>query len=209
MTDFSILIACEESQTECLAFRAAGFDAYSCDIQECTGGHPEFHICGDVRPYLKGQREFTTQDGARHEIREWRMIIAHPPCTYLTAASNTQLYLAPGKLNPTRLLQGWDAARFFMECYNAQAAYVAVENPRPFRIWNLPTADCRFNPYEFGAPWSKRTYLWLRNLPPLLPTCYNPRYKSFVHTRRGGKDRSKSFPEVARAMVEQWGSLII
>lgn len=209
MKDFSILIACEESQVECMAWRAAGFEAYSCDLQECSGNHPEWHIVGDVTQLLRGRLDFVTQIGEHIRVKEWRLIIAHPPCTYLTAASNNQMFLAPGKPNPQRLKLGWEAVRFFMECYNAKAPYVCVENPRPYRIWNLPKPGCRVNPYEFGEPWSKRTYYWMRNLPPLMPTAYCQKYKSWVYSTKGGKKRSKSFKGIAKAMVEQWADIII
>lgn len=208
MNKFAILIACEESQCECLAWRNAGFEAYSCDLQECCGNHPEWHIVGDVTPLLHGQLDFVTQVGVHVQVKEWRLIIAHPPCTYLTASSNNQMFFAPGVINPNREKLGRDAASFFMECYNARAPFVCVENPRPFRMWQLPKPDCRVNPYEFGEPWSKRTYYWLRNLPPLLATAICPEFKSWVHCTRGGKKRSKSFPGIANAMVEQWRDII-
>lgn len=209
MKDFSILIACEESQTECVAWRTAGFDAYSCDIQKCSGNHPEWHICNDVTPYLQGEKHFITQLGERKHVKEWRLIIAHPPCTYLTAASNVHMYNAPGKINPERYKQGLQAASFFRKCLSAKAEFVCVENPRPFRMWHFPKPSFVAQPYQFGEPWSKRTYYWLKNLPPLIPTCYCVNVKSFTNSRRGGKARSKSFQGIAQAMVKQWADIII
>lgn len=204
----AILIACEESQVECIAFRNAGFEAYSCDLQPCSGRHPEWHIHGDVRDYLIGKCVFKTQDGTVRCVNEWEMVIAHPPCTYLSAAANTLMYAAPGLIHQDRLEKGMEAAEFFRLCLAAHADMVCVENPRPYRIWRFPHPDQRLNPYEFGEAWSKRTYLWLRNLPPLLPTMHVTEYKSFTYTKKGGKARSKGFTGIAQAMVNQWGSLL-
>lgn len=208
MNEFSILIACEESQVECKAFRSAGFEAYSCDLQECSGKHPEWHIIGDVSPFLHGKKNFITQSGERKQVKEWRLVIAHPPCTYLTAASNVYMYDAPGKINPQRYAQGLQAASFFRECLAASAKFICVENPRPFKMWKFPKPDFVAQPYQFGEPYSKRTYYWLRNLPPLLPTAYCETFKSWVYSHSGSKNRSKSFPGIARAMVEQWKDII-
>lgn len=204
----AILIACEESQVECVAFRRAGFETYSCDLQPCSGGHPEWHIQGDVRDYLIGKTIFKTQDGTVTSVNQWELVIAHPPCTYLSAAANTLMYAAPGLIHQDRLEKGLDAAEFFRLCLAAQADMVCVENPRPYRIFRLPKPDQRLNPYEFGEPWSKRTYLWLRNLPPLLPSLFVSEFKSFTYTKKGSKSRSKSFAGIANAMVKQWGPLL-
>lgn len=88
-----ILIACEESQTVCIAFRERGHEAYSCDVQECSGGHPEWHICGDVLDIITGNTDFTTCDGQRHNVGKWDMVIAHPPCTYLSGVTTRHLSL--------------------------------------------------------------------------------------------------------------------
>ena len=89
----NVLIACEESQRVCTAFRERGHRAFSCDIQECSGGHPEWHICGDVLPLINGRCKFETMDGKTHEISDkWDLIIAHPPCTYLSNAGACRLY---------------------------------------------------------------------------------------------------------------------
>ena len=204
--DFSginVLIACEESQTECLAFRALGANAFSCDILPCSGGHPEWHICGDVRPLLNGCTVFQTADGSTWQLSKWHLIIAHPPCTYLSRGAGRYLY-SGHQLNEQRYKLGLQAAQFFMECYNAKADYVAVENPTPFKIFNLPRPTTFVQPFQFGEAWQKKTLLWLKNLPPLMPTLFAPSFKSYVHCTKGGKKRSKSFPSIARAMAKQW-----
>lgn len=200
-----ILIACEESQTVCKAFRELGNEAYSCDIQECSGGHPEWHIQGDVLPLLN---------------EKWDLIIAHPPCTYLSNAGARWLY-AGGKLNEERYKKGLDGKEFFLKFLNANCDHIAVENPIPSSIYDLPRYTQVIQPYEYGEPWSKKTCLWLKGLPPLHPTNIIEDYKPFCSSgsysknhepkykgasRKGGsaKARSKTFPGIAKAMAEQW-----
>lgn len=191
--DIRVLIACEESQSECTAFRRLGFNAYSCDLQPCSGGMPEYHIIEDVRTVM---------------FDNWDLIIAHPPCTYLTKAQGNLMF--PGKnLDCRRFVKGVQGALFFIEMLNAPAQFVAVENPTPLKVWNFPKYNCVVQPYEFGAKWSKRTCLWLKNLPPLVPTCYATQIKSYVYSTRGGKKRSKSFDEISAAMANQWGSFVL
>lgn len=204
----NVLIACEESQVECSAFLGAGCNAYSCDLQECSGCFPSRHIIGDVRSLFVPGSFAITQDGFPFCVPEWDLIIAHPPCTYLSKAAGNILF-KDHKIDEDRYKLGLDAARFFMEMYNAPAKYVAVENPIPFKIFNLPPPDCAINPSDFGAPWLKKTLYWLRNLPPLMSEKLHPTPRSFVFSTRGGKRRSKSFPEVAAAMVHQWLPIIL
>ena len=105
-----VLVACEESQRVCIAFRDKGHEAYSCDIVPCSGGHPEWHIKQDVSPLLNGRCEFTTCDGELHTISgKWDLIIAHPPCTYLTGASAVEL-----SKHPERLQKGFESVAFFL-----------------------------------------------------------------------------------------------
>lgn len=190
--DIRILIACEESQTECLAFRRLGYTAFSCDVQPCSGGHPEWHIQADVRTILGDN---------------WDLMVAHPPCTYLTKAGAR--FMFPRKeLDCKRFVKGVRGALFFYELLYAPIKYIAVENPTPLNLFNLPMCDCVVQPYEFGECWSKRTCLWLKNLPPLIPTCFTPTYKSYVFCTRGGKKRSKSFAGISAAMARQWGAFI-
>ena len=217
-----VLIACEESQEVCKAFRARGHEAYSCDIQEPSGGHPEWHICGDVLPLLNGNCDFYTMDDKFHIIDgKWDLIIAHPPCTYLSNAGARWLY-AGGKLNAERYRKGLEGKNFFMAMLNADCPRIAVENPIPSSIYDLPQYTQIIQPYQFGEPWSKKTCLWLKELELLQPTnivedykpycssgsysgTHDPKYKGA--SRKGGsaKSRSKTFSGIAKAMAEQWG----
>ena len=204
----NILIACEESQRECLAFRARGFNAYSCDIQPCSGKHPEYHILGDVTTLLAGLSQFKTQDGKRHVLKKWHMIIAHPPCTYLCKISSP-LMVQHGQLNMQRYQKMLFAREFFFLCFNAKADFVAVENPRPMARARLPRPDAQVSPHNFGNKYSKATYYWLRNLPPLMFGVQLPhKPKTFCNASRG-KYRSRTFPEIAEAIAKQWGDFIL
>lgn len=219
-----ILVACEESQEVCKAFRAKGHEAYSADIQEPSGGHPEWHICGDVIPMINGKCKFKTMDGNEHKIdTEWDLIIAHPPCTYITNAGARWLY-AGGKLNQERYEKGLKAKEFFMQFLNADCEKIAVENPIPSSVFDMPKYTQIIQPYEFGHPYSKKTCLWLKGLKPLVPTniisdyvpfvssgmytkTHDPKYKGA--SRKGGsaKSRSKTFPGIAKAMASQWSDI--
>lgn len=165
-----VLVACEESQAVCKAFRELGHEAYSCDIIECSGGHPEWHIKGDVLPLLNGHCSFHTMDGKPHAlIQRWDMIIAFPPCTYLTNAGARHLWKG-GALNEERYAKGLEGKKFFMEFFNADCPKIAIENPTPSKIYELPKHSQVIQPYQFGHPFTKRTQLWLKGLPLLKPT---------------------------------------
>lgn len=205
-SQINVLIACEESQAECIAFRAYGFNAYSCDIQKARF-KTEYHIMGDVTPYLDSSTWFKTQDGHRHRLSKWHLIVAHPPCTYLCKLSSVQLW-KNGEIDPIRLHQMELAAEFFGRCLQAKADYVAVENPLPMKRAGLPKPSCFIQPSWYGVKYTKKTLYWLRNLPPLLPTLIYPNPKEFVRASRG-KYRSRTFPQVAQAMAEQWGKYIL
>lgn len=229
-----VLVACEESQAVCKAFREKGHEAYSCDIQSCSGGHPEWHIQDDVLKILNPQKafeheqegiEFFTADGEIHGfIGKWDLIIAHPPCTYLSNAGACRLYKKfDGKsyLELERLNKGFDAREFFMKFLNANADRVAVENPIPSGVYRLPPYTQIIQPYEYGHPYSKKTCLWLKGLPELTPTdivepiCswvsggskdnYGNKRKNCGMKFRDSKTKAKTFPGVAKAMAEQWG----
>lgn len=231
-----VLVACEESQTVCKAFRERGHEAYSCDIQPPSGGHPEWHIQDDVLRHINpcaysdfygdyyGIYPFSTMDGKVHIIGElWDLIIAHPPCTYLSNAGARWLF-AGGSLNQERYNNGIRGKEFFIKLLNAKCHHVAVENPIPSRIYEIQKPTQIIQPYEFGEPWSKRTCLWLKGLPPLIPTevvenhrpyctsgsytrCHDPKYKGASRVGGSAKSRSKTFQGIAKAMAEQWGGV--
>jgi len=194
-----VLIACEESQTVCKAFRARGHEAYSCDIEECSGGHPEWHIYGDVSSLLTSN---------------WDIVIAHPPCTYLSNAGARFLY-PKGVLNKERYERGLKAREFFMLFYALRnRCRLCIENPTPSKVFNLPPHTQTIQPYYFGHPVKKKTNLWLYNLPKLVPTQIVEGQSTKVAGNwfnKGGKDRqknrSKTFQGIADAMADQWGSL--
>ena len=208
-----VLVACEESQTVCKAFRSRGHEAYSCDILDCSGGHPEWHIREDALQALKAGN-ITTMDGYTHHINQWDLLIAHPPCTYLSGAGSRWLYKG-GELNRDRYSLGVKAKEFFMSFYNAPIGKICVENPTPSKIYGLPPHSQVVQPYEYGEMYQKRTLLWLKGLPPLHPTRIIanpiPTSKSLWFTLGCGEERrrrrSKTFTGIAEAMAEQWGGL--
>ena len=196
-----ILCACEESQAVTIQFRKLGHEAYSCDIQDCSGGFPEWHIKGDVIPLLS---------------YSWDMIIAFPPCTYLSFAGNRYL------TQPGRLEKRESARDFFMHFVNCSCPRIAIENPVGYMNSCYRKPDQIIQPYFFGDPYRKRTCLWLKNLPLLVPD-YLIEAPEPVYVQSGGlnpgkkrywvecvsssdrqKIRSKTFPGVAAAMAFQW-----
>ena len=191
-----ILVACEESQRVTIELRKLGHEAYSCDLVECSGGHPEWHIRCDALELLK---------------MRWDMIIAFPPCTYLSNAGARHLY-PKGVLNRERLAKGMEAKEFFMRFYNADCEKIAIENPVPSSIYHLPQHSQDIQPYMFGHPYKKQTRLWLKGLPKLTPTNYTNISQSTKIAgnwfNKGGverqKNRAKTFPGIAKAMAEQW-----
>lgn len=202
----NVLIACEESQAELKAFRTLGFNAYSCDLQK-PRYFPQWHIQGDVTPYLDGLTQFTTVDGHRHHLRCWHLIIAHPPCTYLCKLSSVHMW-KDGNIDQLRYAKMQQAPAFFHHCLAARAQFVAVENPIPMRRANLPRPSCFIHPSWFGVKYTKKTLYWLKNLPPLMAEINYPNPKGFVRASRG-KYRSRTFPEVARAIARQWGAYVM
>lgn len=217
-----VLIACEESQTVCKAFRERGHEAYSCDISEPSGGHPEWHILGDALEALKGGK-IVTMDGTEHDVGKWDLLIAHPPCTYLTAASAVRLFNPDHTIkDPAREAKGWAAREFFIRILAADIDKVAVENPAPLRHFDLPPYSQIIQPNMFGDPWLKRTCLWLRGVQPLVPTdVVEPKGlwvgssskrgvsdKYVLKSNRNSKIRAKTFPGIAKAMPEQWGAAL-
>lgn len=207
-----ILVACEESQRVCIAFRDKGHEAYSCDLELCSGGHPEWHIWADVLPLLNGNCTFRTCDGQKHIVERWDMIIAFPPCTYITKCGASSLRKG-GTLDIARYNRGLQAAQFFMTIYNADCDRICIENPVPMKCFNLPEQNQVIQPYYFGEPVSKKTYLWLKGLPLLCPTNIVEPIYTFTNyplfTNSNGKyrqkNRSKTLVGVANAMALSWG----
>lgn len=217
-----VLIACEESQIVCKAFREHGHEAYSCDIQEPSGGHPEWHIHGDAIAALDGS-VITTMDGKQHDVGKWDLLIAHPPCTYLTVTGNRwfneERY---GEKARQRKELRNEAANFFMSFINADVDKIAVENPIGYMSTVYQKPSQIIHPFMFGDPARKATCLWLKGLPKLTPTdIVEP---IVIHYQNGNgtdnpwhmdtlklppneraKARSKTFPGIAAAMAEQWG----
>lgn len=193
-----VLIACEESQTVCKAFRARGHEAYSCDIIPCSGGHPEWHIQDDILEVLSG-------GGG-----DWDLMIAHPPCTYLTVTAN-KYFLN----NPERWEKRLEAIKFVHKLLNADIPKIALENPVGVISTHIRKPDQYIEPYEFGHKDSKKTGLWLKNLPLLKPTnIVEPEYviingkrysKTHAYNWGNSKLRSKTYEGIAEAMAEQWG----
>lgn len=215
-----ILLACEESQAVCKEFRLRGHEAYSCDIQECSGGHPEWHIQGDVMEVL------------RHEpfLPKYDMVIAFPPCTHLAVSGAAHF---EKKRKDGRQQEG---INFFMFFTTLKTPFVAIENPVGIMSKLYRKPDQIIQPYYFGDPFQKTTCLWLKNLPPLYhndkPNLFDsnithtdkgefyewvdkktgktkrqPKWyaEAFMHSKEHGKERSKTFPGIAKAMATQWG----
>ena len=223
-----VLIACEESQAVCKAFRNKGHEAYSCDIIECSGGHPEWHIKDDVLPLLDGNCNFYTCDGQLHKIDRWDMIIAFPPCTYLTITANRWYNVEKyGDKAIERLQNREKAIEFFLSIYNAECEKIAIENPIGVISTRFRKPDEIIQPYMFGHNARKSTCLWLKGLPKLIPSNivdpgvildggYSVGASAHYARDENGKIiswndprtaiiRSKTFPGIAQAMAEQWG----
>lgn len=209
MKPIKVLVACEESQVVCTAFRRRGITAYSCDVLPPSGDYPEYHIQDDVRKYLNN---------------DWTLIIAHPPCTYLTLAGNKWFKPEYNDRFPDRYQQREDAVNFFMTLYNAPVKYIAVENPVGIMSTRFRKPNQYIEPYYFGHRERKKTGLWLRNLPELKPTNVvepviiklnsgatdSPRhYDSMtLPAKERARVRSVTFTGIADAMAKQWGDYI-
>lgn len=204
-----VLVACEESQAVTKELRARGHEAYSCDILPCSGGHPEWHLQQDVTELLK---------------QDWDMVIAHPPCTYLTVTGNRWFNVERyGEKAIKRMQDREDAIAFFMLFANLDhVPKVAIENPIGVisTAWRKP--DQIIQPYMFGDPFEKKTCLWLKGLPKLEPTNIvepEPRRRFAsgntmpawyadawgLPKEERARLRSKTFPGIAKAIAEQWG----
>lgn len=222
-----VLVACEESQTVCKAFRERGHEAYSCDIQECSGGAEHLHVKGNCLPIINGDCTFRTMDGKWHTIEgSWDLLIAHPPCTYLTVTGNSWFNESKYHANAIgRYMDRMDSMNFFMQFVYSTAKRFAIENPVGIMSSVYRKPDQIIEPYEYGHPTTKKTCLWLKNLPILTPTNIVDPSDGLYTYADGRKDplwhvesigmspdersryRSKTFQGIADAMADQWGSL--
>jgi len=202
----TILVGCEASQVVCIAFRALGHEAYSCDLLPCYGGHPEWHFQEDVFSVLRRMK--------------FDLCIFHPPCTYLTTTGNKWMKPEFRDRFPDRLEQREDAVEFFMKLSRVDCDKIAIENPAGIMSTRWRKPDQYIHPYYFGDPHSKKTGLWLKGLPKLVPT--NMVEPDMYIYKNGGRDstwhmeslklppeerarvRSKTFPGFANAMASQW-----
>ena len=234
----NVLIACEESQTVCKAFRKLGFNAYSCDILPCSGGHPEWHLHCDVLGVIRDKRG-TLETGDEFVLDgEWDLMIAHPPCTYLSV-SGARWYYHPEDKDlpieqrrphpnfPTRAQDRKEAIEFFLALANADIPRIAIENPVGImsKLFHKPNQIVQ--PYWFGDEATKTTCLWLKNLPQLTPTkivgkgervvlssgkslpkWYSDSVNTKISTEMRRTLRSKTFQGFADAMAEQWSKLL-
>lgn len=200
----NVLVACEESQRVCTAFREKGHNAFSCDILPCSGGHPEWHIQGDVLKVLNGECGFTTQNGDDWVFPcKWDLIIAFPPCTHL--ASSGARYFEEKRKDGRQQL----GINFFLEFVKADCLKIAIENPIGIMSTHYRRPDQIIQPWMFGHGETKATCLWLKNLPALFPTCIVDGREQRIWKMSPGperaKERSKTFPGIAKAMALQWG----
>ena len=202
-----VLIACEESQEVCKAFRARGHEAYSADLQECSGGHPEWHIKGDVLPIINGRCSFCTEGGVEVNMPDrWDLIIAHPPCTDL-AVSGARWFAEKQKD-----FRQQKSCVFFMQMMLADCDHIAVENPIGIMSTCFRKPDQIIQPWQFGHGETKATCLWLKNLPLLTPTDVVDGREQKVW-RMGpsperAKLRSKTYSGIAKAMADQYSKYI-
>lgn len=220
-----VLVACEESQRVTIELRKLGNEAYSCDLLDCSGNHPEWHIKKDVTLLLDGNCIFHTVDGVEHEISgKWDMIIAFPPCTYLTVTGNRWYnYEKYEDKAIQRMLDRNDAIKFFMKIANADCDKIAIENPVGIMSTKWRKPDQIIQPFEFGDAYEKRTCLWLKGLQKLIATEIvnipdRVKFKSgktmakwYAEAANLPKEqrsivRSKTFPGIAKAMATQWAS---
>tara|TARA_R100001443_G_scaffold110868_1_gene123110 strand:- start:47 stop:727 length:681 start_codon:yes stop_codon:yes gene_type:complete len=210
-----ILVACEESQTITKEFRGLGYKAFSCDLLDCSGGHPEWHIKGDaIKEAYSGK---------------YSMMIAHPPCTYLSVSGARWMYNKDGTKNKERWKNQLDALWFVKKLMEAPIEKIAIENPISVISTQIRKPDQIIQPYQFGDKAQKTTCLWLKNLPHLKPTKIVEKGEFFEWVDKNGKKkkqpkwyydalskakndyerrtlRSKTFPGIAKAIAKQWSA---
>ena len=237
MEVLNVLVACEESQAVCVEFRKLGHNAFSCDMLPSSGGHPEWHIKGDVLSVLNGSfqayGQFWTEDETVERVDKWDLMIAHPPCTFLTVTRNKWFKPEFDSRFPTQHQDRAEAITFFMEFVNSTIEHIAIENPIGIMstVYQKPTQV--ISPHYFGDKSRKATCLWLKNLPPLVysrednlfarKTLVEPDIyvfkngkgtcdRGYMYALSQGQDRaklrSKTFPGIAAAMANQWSEYL-
>ena len=235
----NVLIACEESQTVCKAFRKLGFNAYSCDILPCSGGRPEWHLHCDVLGVIRDKRGVLETGEDFFLDGEWDLMIAHPPCTYLSV-SGARWYYHPNDKDlpveqrrphpnfPTRAQDRKEAIEFFLALANANIPRIAIENPVGIMSKLFRKPNQIVQPYWFGDEATKTTCLWLKNLPDLTPTkivgkgervvlssgkslpkWYSDSFNTKISTEMRRTLRSKTFQGFADAMADQWSKILL
>lgn len=224
----NVLIVYEESQRVYSEFRKRGHNAYSCDIVDTSGDTPEWHIKSNVLQLLNGHCTFITQNRRTHVLCDkWDLIIAHPPCTYLTVTGNRWFDTGKyGKAAWDRMTERNKAIAFFYRFVTADCEHIAIENPVGIMSTAYRSPDQTIQPYMFGDPFEKKTCLWLKGLAPLYPTneVKPPKRKEFASGKtmpvwyadlfrlpkdERSKERSRTFPGIAKAMAEQWGESVL
>ena len=233
----NILIACEESQTVCKEFRELGYTAFSCDLLPCSGGHPEWHFKEDMFKIIENKGGVLESGDTHYNEMKWDIMIAHPPCTFLSVSGARWYYhpedkelptdkRRPHPNFPTRAKDREEAIEFFMKLSTCDIERIAIENPIGImsRIWRKP--DQIVQPYMFGDEATKTTCLWLKNLPPLTPTnivgkgervvlssgkslpkWYSDSFNTNISTEMRRTLRSKTFQGFAKAIANQWSKL--
>lgn len=219
----NVLVACEESQEVCFQFRLLGHNCYSCDLVDCSGGFPEWHIICDCLTLINGHCSFVTSDGLSHYVEQWDLIIAHPPCTFLSRAGNRWF----NKIYPdsiSRYMERDLAAEFFLRFFDVSCQHIVVENPVGYMSNFYRFPDQIIEPWQFGDPYRKATCLWLKNLPQLQPTkivvplediiggkVYNPLMFAALHEDSNSRRRlrSKTYPGIAQALAKQYSDCIL
>ena len=203
MKILKVLIACEESQEICKAFRALGHEAYSCDLLPCSGGKPEWHLQMDCFEAIK--------------LKNWDLMIAHPVCTYLTISANKWYKDQPKRksgalVGAERRQAREEAVEFFMKLYNSNVPHVAVENPVGIMSTRFRKPDQTIQPWMYGHGETKATCLWLKNLPKLTPTNIvegrHQRLHELPPTKDRAKLRSKTYSGIAEAIAKQYSEYL-
>jgi len=230
----NVLIACEESQTVCRAFRKFGINAYSCDILPSSGGHPEWHFNCDIFKVVENKGGILENGDALHVDGYWDLMVAHPPCTYLSVSGARWYYHPDDKHLPTnerrphprfpnRRTHQEDALEFFIKLFEVDIDKIAIENPVGVVSTRYRKPDQTVHPWMFGDEASKATCLWLKNLPKLIPTkivakgervvlssgkslpkWYSDSFHTSISTEQRRTLRSKTFQGFADALVKQW-----